>query len=174
MTRRELAVTLMAAPMLIPVAAKGTTMTSDDVTRKVEDVLHRWMAAWNAADMDAMFALFRKDAHWVNIVGMHWQGRAEVEHAHRVYFDLMFKGVPQSLEAIESIVPIAGGAVSVVARWSVGAFKTPDGHVNPPSRDRMSLVLAPEGDGFVIAHGSNVAIVEDAQRFDPAKQGAQQ
>jgi len=143
-------------------------MVSDSTIRKVQDVLDRWLVAWNASDMDAMFTLFRADAHWVNIVGMHWKGRVEVEHAHRVYFDLMFKGVPQSLEAIESIVPIAGGAVSVVARWSLGAFKTPDGHRNPPSRDRMSLVFAPDGDRFVIVHGANIAIVEEAQRFDPA------
>ncbi len=148
-------------------------MASDDVTRKVEDLLDRWLAAWNASDMDAMFALFRADAHWVNIVGMHWKGRAEVEHAHHVYFELMFKGVHQSLEAIESIVPIAGGAVTVVARWSLGAFKTPDGHLNPPSRDRMSLVLAPEGDRFVIVHGANITIVEEAQRFDPTLKGVQ-
>lgn len=146
-------------------------MASDDTIRKVQDVLDRWLVAWNASDMDAMFALFRADAHWVNIVGMHWKGRAEVEHAHQVYFDLMFKGVHQSLEAIESIVPIAGGAVSVVARWSLGAFRTPDGHLNPPSRDRMSLVLAPDADRFVIVHGANITIVEEAQRFDPALKG---
>jgi uncharacterized protein (TIGR02246 family) len=165
-----MASSLMAIPMM-PLAAKGATMASDEATRKVQDLLDRWLAAWNASDMDAMFALFRADAHWVNIVGMHWKGRAEVEHAHRVYFDLMFKGVHQSLEAIESIVPVAGGAVTVVARWSLGAFKTPDGHLNPPSRDRMSLVLVPEGDRFVIVHGANIAIVEEAQRFDPALKG---
>ena len=146
-------------------------MTSDDVGRKVQDVLDRWVAAWNAADTAAMSALFREDAHWINVVGMHWQGRAEIEHAHRINFDLMFKGVPQSLEAVESITPIAGGAVSVVVRWSMGAFTTPDGHRNPPSRDRMSLALAPGGDGFVIVHGANVTILEAAQRFDPALQG---
>lgn len=170
MTRRDLAIGLMAIPG-IPLAAKGTTVESEDTAHKVQDLLDRWLAAWNASDMDAMFALFRADAHWVNIVGMHWQGRAEVEQAHRVYFDLMFKGVHQSLETIESIVPIAGGAVTVVARWSLGAFKTPDGHLNPPSRDRMSLVLAPEGDHFVIVHGANIAIVEEAQRFNPVLKG---
>jgi uncharacterized protein (TIGR02246 family) len=153
-------------------AAEGTTMASDDTSRKVQDLLDRWLAAWNTSDMDAMFALFREDAHWVNIVGMHWKGRAEVEHAHRVYFNLMFKGVHQSLEAIESIVPIAGGAVTVVARWSLGAFTTPDGRRNPPSGDRMSLILAPEGDRFVIVHGANITIVEEAQRFDPALKAA--
>ncbi len=146
-------------------------MASDDTIRKVQDVLDRWLVAWNASDIVAMFTLFRADAHWVNTVGMHWKGRAGVEHAHRIYFDLMFKGVHQSLEAIESIVPIAGGAVSVVARWSLGAFRTPDGHLNPPSRDRMSLVLAPDGDRFVIVHGANITIVEEAQRFDPTLKG---
>jgi len=81
----------------------------------------------------------------------------------------MFKGVHQSLEAIESIVPIPGGAVSVVTCWSLGAF---NGHLNPPSRDRMSLVLAPDGNRFVNVHDANITIVEEVQRFDPALQGS--
>lgn len=147
-----------------------TTMLADDLHQHVEALLNRWADAWNAADASAIATLFREDAHWINVVGMHWIGRPAIERAHSVNFDLMFRGVEQSLEAIESIVPIAGGVVSVVARWSIGAFTAPDGHQNPPSRDRMSLVLVPTDGGLAIVHGANVAIFEPAQRFDPARQ----
>jgi hypothetical protein len=106
----------------------------------------------------------------VNIVGMHWQGKAQVDQAHRVYFGIMFKGVPLMLEAVESAVALPGGAVVTVLRWTIGAFKTPFGEQMPPSRDRMSLVLIPQADELVIAHGSNVQINEQAQKSDPIRQ----
>jgi uncharacterized protein (TIGR02246 family) len=139
----------------------------DDIAKQVERLAGLYTAAWNASDMDAMAALYTNDVHWVNIVGMHWRGKAEVDRAHRVYFDIMFKGVPLTLEAIESVVALPGGTVVAVLRWTVGAFKTPTGQQVPPSRDRMSLVLVREGDRLLIAHGSNIQIDEMAQRSDP-------
>jgi uncharacterized protein (TIGR02246 family) len=143
--------------------------TEDDLTRQATELVAAWGAAWNADDLDAMFALFAPQAHWVNIVGMHWQGREAVERAHRAYFDLMFKGVDQELEEIESVVPLPGGGAVVVARVRMGAFRQPDGVTRPPSSDRLSLVLVPTDDGLRIVHGANVAIHEEAQRFNPVQ-----
>ncbi|MGW8280180.1 SgcJ/EcaC family oxidoreductase [Sphingomonas aurantiaca] len=140
--------------------------TADKVRRLAE----RYADAWNASDMDAMAKLYADDVHWVNIVGMHWQGKAQVDQAQRVYFGIMFKGVPLMLEAVESAVALPGGAVVTVLRWTIGAFKTPFGEQMPPSRDRMSLVLIPQADELVIAHGSNVQINEQAQKSDPIRQ----
>ncbi|MBD8679857.1 SgcJ/EcaC family oxidoreductase [Sphingomonas sp. CFBP 13720] len=137
---------------------------------RVRQLVDRYAAAWNASDMDAMAKLYVEDVHWVNIVGMHWQGKAQVDRAHRAYFDIMFRGVPLTLETVESVVVLSEDTVVAVIRWSVGAFKTPFGEQMPPSRDRMSLVLVPKGDGLVIAHGSNVQINELAQRSDPIGQ----
>jgi uncharacterized protein (TIGR02246 family) len=134
---------------------------------KVEEVVTALIAAWNSDNIDAMFRLFAPDAHWVNIVGMHWQGREAVEHAHRVYFDLMFKGVDQRLEEIESVIALPGGVAVAVVRVHMESFRQPDGVVRPAGRDRLTLVLVPDGQSLLIAHGSNVAIVEEAQQFDP-------
>lgn len=167
MDRRQALAALLAA---------GTCMTADahpalaeDAAAKVRRLADRYAAAWNASDMDAMASLYAPDVHWVNIVGMHWQGKADVDHAHRVFFDIMFRGVPMTLEAIESVAPIPGGAVVAVIRWSVGAFRTPTGAQVPPSRDRMSLVLVPHGGELLIAHGANIQIDEMAQHSDPAR-----
>lgn len=131
------------------------------------DVITAWTQAWNADDLDAMFALFTPDAHWVNIVGMHWQGCEQIEQAHRAYFDLMFKGVDLTLEEIESIVPLPGGGAVAVIRFRMAAFTQPDGTVKPSGRDRLTLVLASTAEGLRIAHGTNVEIVEFAQQFTP-------
>ena len=142
---------------------------SEGAVSKVTALLEAWEAAWNAADMNAMWQLGTVDVHWVNVVGMHWRGRVEVQHAFQAYFDSMFKGRSALLEEIESIMPLPGGAVVTVVRWSMGGFRQPDGVMRPPGHDRMSLVLVPRGDGLAIAHAANIAIDSGAAPFDPIK-----
>lgn len=142
-------------------------MAAEALASTADKTLKAWVDAWNREDLDAMFALFTPDAHWVNIVGMHWQGRDAVEKAHRAYFEIMFRGVKQRLLATESLTPLPGGGAVVVARLAVDAFRQPNGVVKPPSEDRLTLVMVPRGDELAIVHGANVAIVAEAQQHDP-------
>jgi len=142
-------------------------MATETLASKADKTLNAWVDAWNREDLDAMFALFVPEAHWVNIVGMHWQGRDAVEKAHRAYFEIMFRGVKQRLLATESLTPLPGGGAVVVARLAVDAFRQPNGVVKPPSEDRLTLVMVPRGEDMAIAHGANVAIVAEAQQHDP-------
>jgi len=141
----------------------------DSARAKIQAVLGRWEAAWNASDMSAMWQLATDDVHWVNVVGMYWRGKAEVQKAHQAYFDLIFKERSCKLDEIESIEPLPGDALIAVARWSMGGYRRPNGMLRPPGSDRMSLVLVPRGDGLAIAHGANVPIDEEAASFDPIK-----
>lgn len=149
-------------------STSGLAASPSDATA-VSALLVEYQAAWNAGDAARMFRLATDDVHWVNIVGMHWQGKAQAELAHRIYLEMMFKDVPLTLEQVESVVPIGADALAVVGRWNMGAFTTPDGNAVPPSKDRMSLVLQRTADGLRIAHGANVQIDQVAQQFDPAK-----
>jgi len=166
MDRREALIFVMAGSALM-VSKAMAAQAKEDLSRKVTRLANAYSAAWNASDMDAMAALYTEDVHWVNIVGMHWQGKRQVDQAHRVFFDIMFRGVKQSLQEIESVVALPGGGAVAVLRWSVGTFTTPTGQNVPPSRDRMTLVLVPDGDRLLIAHGSNIQIDEMAQRSNP-------
>lgn len=58
-------------------------------------------------------------------------------------------------------------ALQKVERWSVGALNTPIGQQVPPSRDRMSLALVPQGDGFRNTHGAKIQLDELAQESGP-------
>ena len=145
------------------------TSITGNADEKVKAVLDRWEAAWNASDMTAMWQLATDDIHWVNVVGMHWRGKAEVQKAHQAYFDLMFKDRSCKLDEIESIEALPGGAFVAVVRWSMGGFRRPNGVMRPPGGDRMSLVLVPRGEGLAIAHGANVPIDEEAAAHDPIK-----
>jgi hypothetical protein len=103
---------------------------------------------------------------------MHWRGLAEVDRAHRVYFDLMFRGVHNDLETIESITPVVPGVAIAVVVWRFGAFTTPDGQKLPPGRTRMSIVYVATPGGWKIAHGHNEDIDEHAAQFDPIRGSA--
>jgi uncharacterized protein (TIGR02246 family) len=145
------------------------TAINDSASAKIKAVLDRWEAAWNAADMTAMWQLATDDVHSVNVVGMHWRGKADVQKAHQVFFDLLFKNRSCKLDEIESIEPLPGGAFVVVVRWSMGGYLRPNGVMRQPGRDRMSLVLVPRGEGLAIAHGANVPIDEEAEANNPIK-----
>jgi uncharacterized protein (TIGR02246 family) len=142
---------------------------SNSAVAKVKAVLDGWEAAWNASDMNAMWQLATDDIHWVNVVGMHWRGKAEVQKAHHVFFDLLFKNRSCKLEEIESVETLPGGAFVAVVRWSMGGYRRPNGEMRPPGKDRMSLVLVPRGEGLAIAHGANVPIDEAAEVHNPIK-----
>ena len=156
----------------ISLLSRGVSMMTIDegVRAKVVSVLARWEAAWNAADMTAMWQLATDNVHWVNVVGQHWRGKAEVQKAHQVNFDLLqFKNRSCKLEEIESIEPLPSGAVVVVVRWAMGGFRRPTGVLRPPGKDRMSSVLTPRGEDLAIAHGANVPIDEEAEAHNPIK-----
>lgn len=165
MTRRDVG-RLTAGAMAMTMA--GPARTAPSLEKQVDTLLRAHVDAWNREDLDAMFAAFTPDAHWINIVGMHWRGRDEVARAHRAFFDIMFRGVKQRLVETESVTPLPGGGAVVVARLAVDAFRQPNGVLKPPSEDRLTLVLVPRGDRLAIAHGANVGVVAEAQAHDPA------
>jgi hypothetical protein len=79
MTRRKFSI--VTASIAVAGSIRGTRAMSsgnDDMRGKVEAFVSGWEAAWNAADMNAMWQLATDDVHWVNVVGMHWRGKADV------------------------------------------------------------------------------------------------
>jgi uncharacterized protein (TIGR02246 family) len=129
---------------------------------------------WNISDLDGMGRLYAPNVHWVNVKAMHWQGFEEVDRAHRIYFDLMFKGVQQKLLAVESLTQIAPTVVVAVVHWQMDAFKTPSGELAPPHESRMTLVYVKLAEGWRIAHGANIDVDAGAARFDPIRGAAMQ
>ncbi len=168
MNRRNVMTAISGAPLVSVLAAPASTLSDDDVAA-VRAVLQEYQAAWAASDADRMYLLFTEDTEWVNIVGMFWKGRAEGLAAHRAYLGTMFRGVPLTLQEVQSVRSLGKDVIVAVVRWSVGAFTTPGGDALPASEDRMTLVLVRTPDGLRIAQGANVQIDPFAARFDPVK-----
>lgn len=133
----------------------------------VARLLRHLQDTWNACDIEAMFATADEDLHWVNVVGMHWQGRAAARHAHEVFFALMFRGVPLRLEAVEHSAVLPGGLRLIVARWALGAYRTPAGEPRPASQNRMTLLALPGPGGLRLRHVANIEVDPRAAPHDP-------
>ena len=52
---------------------------SKDATASVKSVVASLAESWNRHDMAAFAAAFCDDADFVNVIGMHWHGREEIE-----------------------------------------------------------------------------------------------
>jgi len=143
----------------------GTPLSA--VESDVAHLLQAMQDSWNASDMDAMFAAATPDIHWVNVVGMHWQGLEDVKRAHATFFEQMFRGVPLALQAVEHVKALPGGARMIVARWSLGAFRTPPGEMRPASLNRMSILALPGPTGLLISHVANIEVDPRAAPHDP-------
>lgn len=168
MNRRSVMTILSGASLMSAVPALGQTPPSTDDRAAVLAWLDNCQAAWAASDAERMFATATDDLEWINIVGMHFRGRAEVTGVYRLHLTTMLRGVPLTLRGIESLRTIGPDVVVAVVRWSVGQFSPPDGSVIPAADDRMTLVFRRTPEGLRLAHGANIRIDPVAANFDPS------
>jgi uncharacterized protein (TIGR02246 family) len=118
-----------------------------------------------------MAAYTTPDVSWVNIVGMWWQGRSQVQQAHQAIFDRIFKGVAFT-PGEPSIRVITPDVAVVNLLCGVGAFYPPDG-VNRGTnkmgnnQDILTLVLVKRQGKWLLTAGQNTVI--DPQAVDPMK-----
>lgn len=84
MKRRSLALLLLVGPLA---GCKGAPEPADAAIRQA---LAQQAEAWNRHDAKAWVAAFAEDADFVNIVGMLFQGRAEIERRHAQLFASIF------------------------------------------------------------------------------------
>ncbi|MGV9010521.1 SgcJ/EcaC family oxidoreductase [Brevundimonas sp.] len=150
------------------VPALSHTQVAESDRAAVQVWLDECAAAWVTQDAERMFRMATDDVEWVNIVGMHWRGQAQVVAVHDLYLNTMFKGVPMSLKSIESIRSVGSDVVIAVVRWSIGQFSPPDGSTVPAADDRMTLVFRRTPAGLQLVHGANVQINAVAEQFDPS------
>lgn len=123
-----------------------------------------------------MAAYATEGVSWVNIVGMWWRGRPQVQAAHQAIFDRIFTGVKFTLgpPTIRLITP----DVAVVNLYcGVGAFYPPDG-VNRGTnkmgddQDLLTLVLVKQRGTWLLTAGHNTVVDARAAANDPEKRPA--
>jgi uncharacterized protein (TIGR02246 family) len=145
-------------------AAKAALPAEDD--RAIRKILADYDVAWNTHDMKSMGALFREDAEFINVVGMHWRGRADIVAAHAAFHETMFKDVRIKTDAI-TLRPLGGDVAIAVVTYTMDVATTPSGQVIPKHQNKLSYVFKKTAGEWKIAHGQNVRIDAEAAQHDP-------
>jgi uncharacterized protein (TIGR02246 family) len=82
--------------------------------------------SWNSHDMAAYAAQFTEDADFVNVIGMHWKGRPEIEASHVQVHRTIFRN--SKLKILDcSLRPLAPGVVLAHTRWEMTGHESPPG-----------------------------------------------
>jgi len=156
----------LALQLLSPSARSAAPGDGTDSAREIVTQLE---AAWNRHDMAAYGALFHDDAEWVNVVGMHWRGKAEVMKAHTAFHETIFKNCQLHGEAV-SVRKVAPGTVVAVWAHRQDAYATPSGNQQAATFNRLTLVVTQRDGRWHISHGHNVWVNERAARSNPVLQ----
>ncbi len=123
-----------------------------------EDIVHAFADAWNRGNAGALAALFTEDADFVNVVGLWWHNRADIERAHAYGLGTFFKG--STLSAGRISVREAGTGVAVVhVRWRLSGQRDQDGSPLDDRRTVMVFVAEQRGAGWVVVAAQNTDIV---------------
>jgi len=134
-------------------------MTSTLAAPGIETVVSAVVEAWNRHDMKAYAAQFTEDADFVNVVGMHFRGRPQIESVHFDLHRTIFKN--SNLRAVNTIVRSVNERVALAhIAWEMsGAEGLPGWNVPELRKGMMSLVLVRTGDRWRITAAQNTDAV---------------
>lgn len=141
--------------------------------KAIQAHVSQMVSDWNTHEFKNMDSYTTEDVEWVNIVGMWWQGRAEVKAAHQGIFDRMFKNVPFIQKSLKTRFLTKDVAVATLIS-SVGEFFPPDGidHGNnkmPATDDILTLVFVKKNGKWLLASGQNTVVDARAANNNPSK-----
>lgn len=124
---------------------------------KPEHVAAAFADAWNRHDMDEFASLFASDANFVNVVGVWWKNRSEIEAAHRAAHDTMFRD--SRLEGdVSSVVELAQGLASIHYSWTLTGASAPDGTPIGIRKGILLLIVQEGRSGWRIKVAQNTDI----------------
>jgi len=134
-------------------------MTNTPTATGVDTVVSAVVEAWNRHDMKAYSAQFTEDADFVNVVGMHFRGRPQIEAVHVDLHRTIFRN--SNLRAVSTTVSRVNDQVALahVAWEMTGAEGLPGWNVPELRKGMMSLVLVRSGDRWLITAAHNTDAV---------------
>ncbi len=149
-----LALLAVAAPAVAQHGAANPT--ADEAA--VGAVAAGFVDAWNRHDMKAFAALFADDADFVNVIGLWWRGRAEIQREHEALHATRMKH--SHLAADETAIRFLCPDVAVVhVRWELTGDTGLEGKPLPPRKGVLTHVVEKVGGQWLITSSQNTDIV---------------
>ncbi len=122
-----------------------------------EELIDRFVEAWNVHDMQALGSLFTNDANFVNVYGAWWIGRDKIRREHEGVHATVFRHSALRAHEVKSNT-LAPGVATLHWRWSLSGMRLPNG-AELPSRAGVMTFVAIERDAWLIAAGQNTDVV---------------
>jgi uncharacterized protein (TIGR02246 family) len=125
----------------------------------VRTVVNGFEDAWNRHDMHALAMVFATDADFVNVVGMRWVGREEIEKAHSASHATIFKTSTLKLgeTTVRFLKPDVATARSV---WTLSGLMSANGQVAPTRTGILTHVLVRTDGHWLIVLSQNTDIAK--------------
>jgi uncharacterized protein (TIGR02246 family) len=133
--------------------------------------IEAFTASWNSHNFSDMQKYTTDDCDWVNVVGMWWKGRKEVQFAHTAFHNGMFRNTP--LTTISSKIKFVTSDVAIAyVVTKIGTYYPPDGINHGTNKagdeDNMgTLVFVKKAGTWLLTSGENVTISSHAVQSDP-------
>jgi len=103
-----------------------TSEPSAEAKAQIASVIAALSDSWNQHDMAAYGAQFADDADFVNVVGMHWNGREEITARHEEVHRSIFRN--STLRTLDySLRLLSPGIVLAHIRWEMTGHEAPPG-----------------------------------------------
>ncbi|BAU94528.1 hypothetical protein N24_0266 [Corynebacterium suranareeae] len=138
-----------------------------------ESVAMSFANAWNNADADALTAVFKNDADFVNVVGFWWHGHRQIRHNHAIGFRDMFPDTEMVFEKTKTRM-LSNDQVAVVhARWKMTGQITPDQQQRGGTRRGVLTFVCEKqaDDSWLAVSAHNTDIIDGMQTHLASEDG---
>jgi uncharacterized protein (TIGR02246 family) len=136
--------------------------------KAIEAQIDAFLTSWNKHDFSDMKDYLAEDCDFVNITGMHWIGREDIQYAHQTYHDQFLKNTPMEKRSV-AIRFLKPDVAIAHLLWHIGAFNPPDGSKRGDNDDLATMVFVKRNGIWLITASENVEVNAQAQPFDPVK-----
>ena len=129
-----------------------------------EDIPTRFAESWNTRDAAGLAGLFAEDADFVNVVGLWWNNRADIQRAHAYGLSTFFKNSTLSIRKVR--VRKVGSRTAIVhARWRLSGQLDKQGGVLDDRQTIMIFVAEKRDDRWVVLAAHNTDVVPGKETY---------
>lgn len=128
-----------------------------------EDAATVFVKAWNERYPQKIAALFEEDAEFINVTGLWWHSRAEIEKAHSYGLNTIFKD--SRLKLLKTKLKYLSEAIVVMQAKMKLSGQTPTVEVAQPGERRtiFTFVLRRENERWWIVSAQNTDIIPNME-----------
>ena len=158
--------TLLALILLL-LNLDGKAQSTANDQKGIESQVEGFFTSWNNHDFGDMRKYISKDCDFVNIVGMHWKGRDDIQYAHQALHEKIFKDVPLAKRSVEIRFVKSDIAIVHVLMHRTKPIITPDGSSPAYDGALATFVFVKTNNIWMVEAVENVVVDESAKPFNP-------